>query len=326
MLLRSSKKKLFKYAIKLVSRLYDKPLAPPTDREKELIEEIRTSFRGLPISETVNCSASEKEWSDYANRLKELVLNNDPREFLRWHVISGTMFVKYASYITPELKYLKSRPDWQERWHEAIRESSVGHPIPYWRYSSGSGNLIHHAYHLAKFEEKTKIRVNNVNYIFEFGGGYGSMCRLIYKLGFQGKYVIFDLPPFSALQQFFLKSIGAKVHSFDSFKAGENGVICISDLQQLREILPDHTEAGDSMFIATWSISEAPVGIRNSILPFVSSFNEFLIAYQHQFCEVNNVVFFENWKAHQKDIKWYEWEIEHIPESKYLLGKRKANY
>lgn len=320
------KKKLSKYASKSLSSLYDKPLAPPTDREKELIEEIRTSFRGLPISETMNCSASEKEWSDYANRLKELVLNNDPREFLRWHVISGTMFVKHTSYITPELKYLKSRPDWQGRWREAIEESPVGHPIPYWRYSSSSGNLIHHAYHLAKFEEKTTMRINNVNYIFEFGGGYGSMCRLIHKLGFQGKYVIFDLPSFSALQQFFLKSIGAKVHSFDSFKAGENGVICISNLQQLRKILPDRTEASDSMFIATWSISEAPVSIRNSILPFVSSFNEFLITYQHQFCEVNNVVFFENWKAHQKDIKWYEWEIEHIPESKYLLGKRKANY
>ncbi len=326
MLLKKSKKKLLKHMIKFVSRLYDKPLAPPTDREKELIREFRAGFCGLPISETTNSSASEKEWYDYSNCLKELVINSDPREFLRWHVISGTMFVKYAGYVVPELKYLKGRSDWQNRWREAIKESPTGHPVPYWKYSSSSGNLLHHAYHLAKFEEKNKMRINNLNYILEFGGGYGSMCRLIHNLDFQGIYVIFDLPSFSLLQQFFLKSIGTKVHSFDSFKTGENGVLCISDLEQLRKILSDPIETSDSMFIATWSISEAPIKIRNSILPFVSSFNEFLITYQHQFREINNIVFFENWKALRKDIEWYEWEIEHMPENRYLLGKRKPNY
>jgi hypothetical protein len=326
MLLKNSRKKLLKHTIKFVSRLYDKPLAPPTDREKELIEEIRAGFSGLPISETTHSSGSEKEWYDYANSLKKLVINCDPREFLRWHVISGTMFVKYASYIMTELKYLKSSSDWQNRWREAIKESQVGHPVPYWQYPSSSGNLIHHAYHLVKFEEKTEMYINKVNYILEFGGGYGSMCRLIHNLDFQGKYVIFDLPSFSILQEYFLKSIGVKVHSFDSFKAGENGVLCISDLEQLSQLLSCRTKTTNSMFIATWSISEAPVKIRDSILPFVSSFNEFLIAYQHQFHEVNNVVFFENWKALHKDIDWYEWEIEHMPENSYLLGKRKANY
>ena len=80
------------------------------------------------------------------------------------------------------------------------------------------------------------------------------------------------------------------------------------------------------MFIATWSISEAPISIRNSISPLVSQFDEFLITYQHQFQGVNNVVFFENWKSSQRAIEWYEWEIEHIPENRYLVGKRKANY
>jgi len=325
MLLKNSKKKLLKHTVKFVSRLYDKPLAPPTDREKELIEELRASFCELPISETTNSSDSEKEWYEYASCLKELVINSDHREFLRWHVISGNMFVKYAGYVVPELKYLKASSEWQNRWREAIKESPVGHPVPYWKYPSSSGNLIHHAYHIAKFEEKTKTRINNVNYILEFGGGYGSMCRLIHNLDFQGKYVIFDLPSFSILQQFFLKSIGVEVRFFDSFKTGENGVLCISSLEQLREILSGRIEMSDSMFIATWSISEASIKVRNSILPFVSLFDEFLITYQNQFCEVNNVDFFEDWKALHKDIDWYEWEIEHMRGNRYLLGKRKSN-
>jgi len=326
MLLNKYKKKLSKFLCKSLSNLYDKPLPPPTDKEKDLVKELKTTFHDLPLVGTTNCCALEEEWINNTNRLRELVLNDDPREFLRWHVISATMFVKYATYITPELNYLKKRPDWGSRWSGAIEECPAGHPVPYCLYPKSSANLIHHAYHLAKFEEKTGVGVNDINFIFEFGGGYGSMCRLLYNLGFGGNYVLFDLPPFSALQQFFLKSIGARVHSFDSFKKGENGAICISNLQQLRKILSDRIEASNSMFIATWSISEAPISIRNSISPLVSPFDEFLITYQHQFREVNNVVFFGNWKSSQGAIEWYEWEIEHIPENRYLVGKRKANY
>ena len=325
MLLQKWKKKLFRHIIKSLSALYDKPLASPTDREKQLVEELKTTFREFPILETANCPASEKEWYKNVNRLRELVLNNDPREFLRWHAISATMFTKYGSYVTPELKHLKSRPDWESRWCKIIKESSVGHPIPYWQYPSSSGNLIHHAYHLAKFEEETAISTNSINFVFEFGGGYGSMCRLLHNDGFRGEYVIFDLPAFSALQEFFLKSIGRTVHSVDSLKTAGNGIVCISDLEQLREILSSDFTVRNSVFIGTWSISEAPIHLRNLILPLTLSFSGFLISYQDQFEEVNNIDFFRNWKVAQRDIEWHEWEIEHMPKNRYLVGKRRTD-
>lgn len=320
------KKKLFKHVRKSLSALYDKPLTPPSSREKKLVEELKTTFRGFPILETADRLPSEKEWFNRVNRLRELILNKDPREFLRWHVISGTMFVKYADYVGPELNYLKSLPDWTSRWCEAIKESPIGHPMPYWRCPKSSGNLIHNAYHLAQFEEKTAISVNNMNCIFEFGGGYGSMCRLVHNLGFQGKYVLFDFPAFSALQQFFLKSVRITVHAVGSFKTARSGVVCISDVEELTEILSNHFEETDSMFIATWSISEAPVGLRNLILPLTSSFKGFLIAYLAQFKEVNNIDFFRNWRTSQEDIEWHDWQIKHMSNNnRYIVGKRKAN-
>lgn len=319
-------KKLKRRFRKVMSARYDKPLAPPTAREKELLEELRATFRKFPVLKPAGSPPSEKEWLENANRLRELVLNDDPREFLHWDVILRTMSVTYAGYVTPELKYLKSRHDWRNRWSEAIKESLVGHPIPHWRYPISSGNLIHHAYHLAQFEEKTRLSVNDVNFIFEFGGGYGSMCRLLHNLGFQGKYVLFDLPKFSVLQRFFLKSIGAKVYSVDSFKTTQTGIFCISELEELKEILLYNIEPANSMFIATWSISEAPINLRNSILPLISRFQAFLIAYQNQFGEVNNIEFFRSWTTGQKDIEWSDWQIEHIPNNnRYLVGKRKTN-
>jgi len=325
MLLKKFKK--FKRAVyKLLSTIYDKPLDPPTNKEKDLLGELRAAYHEFPSLKRTDCPPSEKNWLENANRLRELVLNDDPREFLRWDVILKTMVATYASYIGPELKYLKSLPDWSNRWTEAIKESSVGHPVPHWRYPDSSATLIHHAYHWAQFEEKTAIRAHDIKCVLEFGGGYGSMCRLLHNLGFAGKYVLFDLPAFSALQKFFLKSIGITVLPIDAFEMARSGVLCISDLEKLKAVLSGHIEVSNSLFIATWSISEVPISLRNAILPPISPFKGFLIAYQSQFREVNNIDFFRNWRETQKDSEWHDWRIEHIPNhNRYLVGKRKTN-
>lgn len=100
-------KDLFKSAVRrflfAISEVFDKPLSPPTDREKELVEGLRDTFRGFTFLGTTNCSRSEKAWLDNQNRLRELVLDHDPREFLRWDVIQGTMFVTNHWSIVPEL-------------------------------------------------------------------------------------------------------------------------------------------------------------------------------------------------------------------------------
>ena len=68
-------------------------------------------------------------WLSLMNILQENVLNRDPRRFLRWNVISRTMFAGNASYISTELKYLKNCLDWNMRWTSAIEESSPGNII-----------------------------------------------------------------------------------------------------------------------------------------------------------------------------------------------------
>lgn len=317
------KKKFDKFICKSISKIYDKPLAPPTEKENECIKELRKTFSGIEVKDATDCNPSERVWLDSVKQIKELVLNDDPREFLRWHVVSSMMFAKFSSYVAFELKYIKRHPEWINRWSKAIQENPVGHPLPYGLYPKSSANLIHHAYHLAVFEDKTGTRLNDLNLVFEFGGGYGSMCRLFHNLGFRGKYVIFDLPHISALQKFYLNSIQVNVCSSDLFEREKSGVFCISDVDTLNEVLSTREAAKDSLFLATWSISEVPVSVRNTILPLVSPFDKFLIAYQDQFQEVNNIGFFNQWKSTYKGIEWQEWEIEHLRKNRYLLGERK---
>src|SRR3712207_7978939 len=42
---------------------------------------------------------------------------------------------------------------------------------PAWPESSG--NLLHHAYHVCRFEEATGLRAEQLELVVEFGGGYG---------------------------------------------------------------------------------------------------------------------------------------------------------
>jgi hypothetical protein len=199
----------------------------------------------------------------------------------------------------------------------------VGDPIPYLWYWRSSGNLIHHAYHLAQFEEKAEVLIHEIDYVFEFGGGYGSMCRLFFNLGFRGRYIIFDLPPFSALQAYFLKTLGLTVKSALEAKNTNTGIICLSDIQDLISLLRDRTQPRKDMFVATWSISECPIITRESILPLVSDFQTFMIAYQDTFGEVDNREFFYNWMQTIADVRWNAWQIEHLPGNNYLVGGAK---
>ena len=308
-------------AKKFLNILFDRPLPPASIDEKISLAELQTFFREFPILETANALPSEAAWLNNMNRLRELVLNEDPREFLRWDVISGTMFISSADYISTELKYLKTRPDWNTRWRRAIEESGVGHPPPCIHYPASSGTLIHHAYHVAQFEEKAKVQVKEIDFVFEFGGGYGSMCRLFYNLGFRGRYVIFDLPPFSALQSYFLKNLGLPVLSLTEFGKSRTGIVCLSDIKHLKTMLADPTQEKNRMFIATWSISESPIRTRDAILALTCGFQSFLISYQDRFGEVNNLDFFDKWKETVRNVVWHSRRIEHLPGNHYLLGR-----
>ena len=77
------------------------------------------------------------------------------------------------------------------------------------------------------------------------------------------------------------------------------------------------------MFVATWSISEIPVYLRNAVLPLVANFDTFLLAYKNSFGEVNNIEYFDNWKNVNRDVVWQKWDIEHLSENYYLVGSMK---
>lgn len=297
-------------------------LKDPNELEQELISELRENIKNF--SYTSKGSKAEDEWMKHAKRVANLIEFDDPRKFLMWNPIKDTMGGSNYFFVISELKYLKKRPDWNDRWKHALIEDNIGNQTPFFLYPKGSGNLIHHAYVIANFEEKTKKKIDNIDFIFEFGGGYGSVCRLAHRLGFKGKYLIYDISVFSQLQKFFLKSIGFLVYSFEEFKKAEVGICCISNIDQLKEYFSENKMRlnSNNLFIAMWSISESPMSTRKPIMEFFHLFNTFVFGYQDTFGEVDNKEYFKEFKNIRNNVTWHERSLKHLPRHNLLLGSQ----
>jgi hypothetical protein len=299
----------------IVKRLLKRRLGSPTQSELELTDKLRKQISDLPELKAQNKSAAVDEWIGYRMQVRELIATTDPRCFIDWDVIRKTMFVGNAGYIAEELDCLRSSGAWRERWRKVLREDALGRPPRSRYYLKSSNNLIHHAYTIYRFEQATGRSIEQFPRIIEFGGGYGGFCRLVHRLGFRGEYLIFDLPEFSNLQHYFLTSLGLPVR----MERNVGGISCISDLGVLREAMAANS---DWLFVALWSLSETSLELRREFLKDPTIFASYLIAYQDQFLEIDNIKFFRELTGELDNVNWRLKEIPHLPGNQYLFGTR----
>lgn len=253
------------------------------------------------------------QWVENIINFKNHILTSDPKNFLQWDIVRKTMFIGNALFILKEFIYLR-RNNWN-KWKKAITEKNYVSTEPFILYPKSSGNLIHQAYHLARFESVTGQKISDFDFIFEFGGGYGAMCQLVSNIGFKGKYIIFDFPILSALQNFYLK-INDLSTDFYSFKKGTK-ILCLDDLEIVKKQIP---KKGKKLFIAAWSLSESPLEIRKKVYPIIKDFNSLLIGYQGYFNIIDNHKYFKNYRKKFTKFQWYNQEIMQLKGNFYLFG------
>lgn len=275
----------------------------PNETEQKWIDELRKDIGSLPpLTKTETNSEAEKKWIDRQKKLRENILTRDPRDFFTWEEIKYSML---GQYLPNELLFLKKSSMWP-LWKAALEETEFCEINKSWDLPFKSrATVISNAFKLAQLVITHGLNMKNINTIFEFGGGYGSIARLCYRLGFEGTYIIFDLPEFSALQKYFLSSSGLPLNiKYTPTKGGKNTVILLSKIDQLQDQLRDLTP---DIFIATWSLSEAPLPLRKSIVNLIKKIKYYLIAYQERFpviTGVDNIAYFKNL---QKDLSNKEW-------------------
>lgn len=291
--------------------------AAPTTAEAEAIGELRARVRRLEVPTSATPISATSSWRDHCAKLSNHIENNDCRRFLTWPEVRLTMFIAHAAYVRFELEYLKSLPEWRSRWRPALEEVRLGSPSRYIWAPYSSANLVHHAFQLSKWEEESGRRVDDMETIFEFGGGYGSMCRLAHSLGFRGQYLILDLEPFCSLQEYFLSSIGLPQVSMAS-NYTKNGFLATSDIPAIAEHLTSPSDR--SLFIATWSLSESPLGVREEVEPLINRCGHLLVSFQDRFEGIDNNRYFSELGRVQKGKVLKIEQLAHLPGNSMLFG------
>lgn len=209
-------------------------------------------------------------WKFRQQELRAAVEERHPETFLTWSTIRESMFVGNAPYIADEFIELPNR------YLMTVKDKGFGGP-EYFRPGL-SGNYIHQMYHLWQWERVTKRRIIGLDTIVEIGGGYGAMASICYQLGFNGRYVIVDLPEFSLLQEYYLSNTPYKHNT--KFAQSYEGKC--------------------DLLIACSSLSEMLTSERDKVLDGIE-WKHHLITYQPEFYRVNNQEYF-------KKIDGIRWE------------------
>lgn len=132
--------------------------------------------------------------------------------------------------------------------------------------------------------------------IVEFGAGTGLFPKLLRSnLGFSKDYVAWDLGVFSNMQAFHLRSAGYDVvrdsdewRQANSFQPSVSPTLCATKAEDVMAVAAHAGGGGKQLkkvFIATWSLSEAPLEVRSMVEKSIidGSFTHVFIAYQKKF-------------------------------------------
>lgn len=203
-------------------------------------------------------------WRDYNKKLEEALLPYPPFSFLHEPLIMMNMFVSAGG------KRLKYQVDFLEKTFpvgelkRVLLEDYIGKPLILSAKYLSSHNSIHHLSHVARFLKTTKCDLDKINTIFEWGGGYGCMAKIISRLAQRPfTYILVDTPLLSCVQWLYLsvifgeKNVNLLLGPKDNIKARKFNIIS-TGLIETQKIKTD-------LFISTWGLSESPKNFQDYI-------------------------------------------------------------
>lgn len=283
---------------------------PALDCIQDLFEELEAATRLGPEG---------SEWAGFAAEISQALRVHGGDQFLRLRPIAKTLHSRQRSHTQRYLAHVLGSKRFSAAIHKALTESPVGKPLVNPNYPLSSPLLIQHGYHLTRLLEVTELDLGKLRLVVEFGGGYGSFFRLLRNLGYQERYIICDLPVMCALQRFYLRNVfptapGMLPPSNLKWQSGE-------EYDLLGRAAAEHSP---SLFVATWSLSEAPLPVRSAVESTLGTFSHILIAYQRTFGSYDNVKYFTTLQSSLRQFSWHHAECAVYRNNFYLIGQNKS--
>lgn len=267
-------------------------------------DELVQKMRQLPLTHAENMCGL---WEQNVRAMRGHVYTEDIEHFLTWSTVVATMFTGYNSFTDREYREMERRVDIAS-WKHAMHESWIGMPPAFDLDIHTSGNLVHQAYHLHTWSKASETPLSSLHAIVEFGGGYGSLAYVARRLGFDGVYAFFDLPEMLLMQEYYLSNtIGIK----NTYFLQTNDWASF----ELRGILQG------SLVVGLWSLSEAPIPVREQFLGMDGEPYSYLFAFQDNWNEINNTSYFMNFAELHEG---YKWQAHRAADSDhYLIGVKR---
>jgi len=235
---------------------------------------------------------SGNEWIPMLGEIqREFRISTTPTSrFLEYKSIQGPLHpnqqylsIKYIKAIEASAFELSS----DERYviSQLLTDEQFGCPNFSYLYPQSSTLNIQHVHHIITIRRHLEVDFESLGSIYEFGGGYGNLARLIFKTGFTGGYSIFDFELMGAIQKYYLSRAAATADKVDKFQF-------ISSFDHFGQNLAN-TGYNKSFFIATWSMSESPLEIRELLYDkLLQSVKYIYITFQKRWHDVDNLDYF----------------------------------
>lgn len=155
-------------------------------------------------------------------------------------------------------------------------------------------NRLQHFGHLdiAKLTDKVK----DMKRIVEIGAGIGDMADIIHKLGFQGEYIIYDFAEISQIQRWYHRELGLKN---------------IQYVSRVEDLISDPAD----LAIATWSLTEMPIDLRDQITQKLKGSKNWLVAYSNTIFGLDNASYMNGFRelVEDKSNPFSDVEIYPVP-------------
>ncbi len=255
-------------------------------------------------------------WKQKEEQLEKEMIYDTPFSFLRNSDICYTMFVSAGGkWLKSELKYLEKNIS-QVMLKKLLIEDYIGEPLLMNSKYLTSHNSIHHLYHFVKFLNITGTKLDEIDTIIEWGGGYGNMAKILSRFTYNNNtYIIIDIPLMSCIQWIYLtailgpENVNLIQNSDEKIINGKINLLPISFLER-------YTINGD-LFISTWAITESSKYSQDYVLKLNwFNCNHILLSY----CSKSKIKFPTNLIQNVENDKNFIIEnIEFLPNNKYAF-------
>lgn len=184
-----------------------------------------------------------------------------------WNVPFMSM-AKHSQYIRIALNHISQDP----KFAEALVEPMIGCTEQDFQYLSMFSD---YPTTMNRIQAVSHLLINGImpenlakmDTIVELGAGIGDMADIVYKLGFKGKYIIYDFPEVGRIQKWYHDQLG------------HTNIVHTSNLDDLVDA---------DLLIATWSFTEMPLDLRAEVLKHVGGTKQWLIAYSNLIFGIDN--------------------------------------